>query len=143
MAIRSFEEIDAWKAARSPRGVTTEFHTPRGKLTKQVYDVTAQGPLAKDFGLRDQIRRASVSVMANIAEGFDSQTNREFVGFLGYALRSATEAESHLYVALDQAYISREQFEALYDRAERTKNLIRGFMRYLRQQSDKGGSGGT
>ncbi|MFB6274061.1 MAG: four helix bundle protein [Salinibacter sp.] len=129
MAIRSFEEIDAWKAAR--------------ELTQQIYEVSAQGPIAKDFDLRDQIRRASVSVMANIAEGFDSQTNREFIGFLGYALRSATEVESHLYVALDQAYISQEQFDALYDRSEKTKNLIRGFMRYLRQQSDKSGSDGT
>jgi four helix bundle protein len=70
--------------------------------------------------------------MANIAEGFDSQSNKAFIQFLGYALRSATEVQSHLYVALDQGYITQDKFDDLYQQAVKGKNLIHGFMRYLR-----------
>ncbi len=87
---------------------------------------------ARDFGLRDQVQRAAVSIMANIAEGFDSQGNKSFIQFLGYALRSATEVQSHLYVALDQRYVSREVFDDLYQQAVKVKSIIHGFMRYLR-----------
>lgn len=73
--------------------------------------------------------------MANIAEGFDGGTNREFGKFLGYALRSTAEVQSHLYVAVDQRYISQEEFQSLYSPAVRVKNLISGFIRYLRSQS--------
>jgi len=118
MGIERFEDIEAWKAAR--------------ELTRQVYDVSAEGAFARDYGPRDQIRRASVSVMANISEGFDSQSSKAFIQFLGYALRSATEAQSHLYVALDQNYIDRAVFEELYGETVTVKNLIHGFMRYLR-----------
>jgi len=81
MGIERFEEIEAWKAAR--------------ELTQQIYNATAQGKFSHDYGLRDQIQRAAVSIMANVAEGFDSQSNRAFIQFLGYALRSATEVQSH------------------------------------------------
>jgi four helix bundle protein len=70
--------------------------------------------------------------MANIAEGFDSGSNREFIKFLGYALRSATELQSHLYVALDQGYLDRQQFEGLFASITKCKNLVSGFARYLR-----------
>lgn len=118
MAIEKFEDIEAWQVGRN--------------LTQAIYQVTAEGKFAKDFGLRDQIQRATVSIMANVVEGFDSQSNKAFIQFLGYALRSATEVQSHLYVALDQGYVSREVFDDLYQRAVKTKSIIHGFMRYLR-----------
>lgn len=123
MAIERFENIEAWQAAR--------------ELTRQIYKATAQGQFTRDFGLRDQVQRATVSIMANIAEGFDSQSNRSFVQFLGYALRSATEVQSHLYVALDQEYVSQDEFDSLYQQAVKVKNLIHGFLRYLRNTTHK------
>lgn len=118
MAIARFEDIEAWKAAR--------------ELSQAIYRVTARPRFSKDFGLRDQIQRAAVSIMANIAEGFDGRSNQEFIQFLGYAFRSATEVQSHLYVALDQGYINEEQFDEMYQRAVRVKKLINGFIRYLK-----------
>ena len=118
MKIEKFEDIEAWQVGRN--------------LTQAIYRVTAQGKFVKDFGLRDQIQRAAVSIMANVVEGFDSQSNKAFIQFLGYALRSATEVQSHLYVALDQGYVSREVFNNLYQQAVKTKSIIHGFMRYLR-----------
>ena len=118
MAIEKFEDIEAWKIAR--------------ELTQQIYKITTQGHFVHDHGLRSQVQRAAVSVMANIAEGFDSQSNKAFIQFLGYALRSATEVQSHLYVALDQGYVSQDKFDSLYEQAVKAKNIIHGFMRYLR-----------
>jgi len=118
MGISRFEDIEAWKAAR--------------ELTKSIYKITSDDRFSNDYGLRDQIQRAAVSIMANIAEGFDSQSNRSFIQFLGYALRSATEVQSHLYVAVDQAYIEQNGFKNLYQQAGQAKSLIHGFMRYLR-----------
>jgi len=118
MAIEQFEDIEAWQVART--------------LARSIYATTGQGKFKCDFGLRDQIQRAAVSIMANVSEGFDSQSNRTFIQFLGYALRSATEVQSHLYVALDQEYISRDAFDDLYERAARVKSIIHGFIRYLR-----------
>jgi len=116
--IERFEDIEAWKAAR--------------EIAKQVYSVSRSGEFARDFGLRDQVQRAAVSVMANIAEGFDSGSNNEFSRFLGYALRSATELQSHLYVALDDCYLDQQQFDTLFARTTKCKNLISGFARHLR-----------
>ncbi len=118
--IERFEEIEAWKQAR--------------KLTKAVYRSTRPGSFREDLGLRDQLQRAAVSTMANIAEGFDGGSNREFIKFLGYAFRSATEVQSHLYVALDQDYIMQRDFDSIYDLTVQVKNLVQGFMRYLRTQ---------
>jgi len=119
MKIEKFEDIEAWKKGR--------------ELAKDIYTVTGKGEFAKDYGLRDQIRRAAVSAISNIAEGFDANSDDEFVRFLRYALRSATEVQSHLYVALDQNYISPEAFTQLYDQAIEVKKLISGFIRYLRR----------
>jgi four helix bundle protein len=119
--IERFEDIEAWKEARG--------------LSREIYRVTGQGTFTKDFGLRDQLQRASVSIMANIAEGFDGGSNREFVKFLGYALRSTTEVQSHLYVASDQGYIDKREFKSLYELSVKVKNLISGFLRYLRSRS--------
>ena len=119
--IGRFEEIDAWKEARD--------------LARAVYHVTSLASINKDIELRRQMRRASVSVMANIAEGFDAASNREFLKFLGYALRSATEIQSHLYVALDQGYVDQKMFGSLQEKTVTVKNLIGGFMRYLRSRT--------
>jgi len=116
--IERFEDIEAWKEAR--------------RLTQEIYRVTKEKVFARDIGLREQLQRASVSVMANIAEGFDCGSDREFVKFLGYSMRSTSELQSHLYVALDQEYLSRESFGRLYMRSIKVKNLIGGFVRYLR-----------
>jgi four helix bundle protein len=118
--IKRFEDIEAWKEAR--------------ELTRQIYRATARGGFRKDFGLRDQIQRASVSIMANIAEGFDGGSDREFMKFLGYATRSSTELQSHLYVALDQEYMGQDTFASLYAQTVRVKNLTSGFIRYLRSR---------
>jgi four helix bundle protein len=118
--IKRFEEIESWKEAR--------------KLTREVYRATKQGGFRRDFGLRDQLQRASTSIMANIAEGFDGGSNREFLKFLGYAFRSTSEVQSHLYVALDQEYLTEQTFDSVFELTMRVKNLIRGFIRYLRSR---------
>ena len=120
MAIRRFEDIQAWQEAR--------------KLVKIVYLLTDKGKLAKDFGLRDQIRSASVSVMANIAEGFDCDSQVEFARFLGIARRSAVEVESLLYAALDVGYITEEDFKIYYAQADKAKALTGAFRHALIQK---------
>ena len=90
----SFEEINAWQKAY--------------EITLEVYRITADGGFSKDYGLRDQIRRASVSIMANIAEGHGRRSNSEFANFLNIARGSAAEVQSHLYVALGLKYIEKE-----------------------------------
>ena len=122
--LRRFEDIEAWKTAR--------------ELTRAVYSCSKVGPFARDFGLRDQIRRASVSVMSNIAEGFERGGNAEFVQFLAVSKGSAGEVESQLYVALDQGYISDTQFRSLKQTAASTKRLIAGLMSYLRRSGIRG-----
>ena len=117
MSIKRFEDIRAWQKAR--------------ELTKSIYDITKTPDFAKDFRLRDQIRAASGSIMANIAEGYDSRSNAEFIRFLGYARRSASEVQSHLYIALDEGYVTTEQFQSIYQLTEETKGLIGGFLQYL------------
>ena len=115
--IQQFEEIDAWKMGR--------------QLSVLVYSISGRGEFGRDFGLKDQIRRAAGSVMHNIAEGFDAESNREFVRFLGYSKRSCTEVQSQLYVALDQNYLSQEEFDRLYSLARQTRGKIKAFMNYL------------
>jgi four helix bundle protein len=123
MKITRFEDIEAWQLAR--------------ELTRMVYALTAGPSFSKDFGLKNQIQEAAGSSMHNIAEGFDSETNSEFIRFLRYAKRSCTEVQSELYVAIDQKYISRNQFEEVYEQARRTRAAIRGFINYLRQYQEK------
>jgi four helix bundle protein len=117
MRIVRFEDIDAWQDAR--------------ELAKQVYSRTRYGDFSKDFGLRDQIQRAAGSAMHNIAEGFDSGSDLEFVRFLRYAQRSCTEVQSELYVALDQEYVTEPQFQALSEQTKKTHSKIGGFIKYL------------
>lgn len=116
-AITRFEDIQAWQAAR--------------ELTKNVYSLTGQQAFSRDFGLRDQIRRAAISVMSNIAEGFESRTDAQFTNFLGIAKASAGEVRAQLYTALDQNYISEAQFRETYALAEKCARQIANFMKYL------------
>ena len=117
MKIERFEDIEAWQLAR--------------ELTRKVYQLTKKPRFARDFGLKGQIQDAAGSSMHNIAEGFDSETNPEFIRFLRYAKRSCTEVQSELYVALDQQYITSQEFQDVYDHAGRTRATIRGFIKYL------------
>jgi len=110
--IRKFEDIIAWQEAR--------------KLVASIYRLTNTGALAKDFGLRDQIQRAAVSAMTNIAEGFDCESKKEFARFLGIARRSAVEVQSLLYAAFDVGYINEQTFKTEYQQAEKTKAIIGG-----------------
>jgi len=118
MKIKSFEDIEAWKKAR--------------EITSLIYKATGKDKFNKDYGLKDQIQRASVSIMSNIAEGFDSSTNPEFARYLSIARRSASEVQSQLYIALDQGYIIKEEFDALYNKTEETRKMITGFIKYLK-----------
>jgi four helix bundle protein len=120
MKITKFEDIKAWQSAR--------------EFTKEIYYLTRHSNNKQDFdnGLKDQLRRAATSVMANIAEGFDSKTDSEFIQFLKYSLRSCTEIQSHLYVIIDANIISDLKFKELYSKTVEIKNLISGFIRYLK-----------
>ena len=116
-AITHFEDIIAWQEARV--------------LTQNIYQSTGREAFARDFGLRDQIQRASVSSMSNIAEGFDGESKVEFGRFLGIARRSAVEVQSLLYVALDVHYINTVEFAQHHEQARKTKALIGGFKHSL------------
>ena len=96
-----------------------------------VYRLTEQGAFAKDFGLKDQIRRAAVSVMSNIAEGFESQAQAQFVRYLGHAKASAGEVRSQLYIALDVKYLDKEHFDQVFDLADKAVRQIARFVSYL------------
>jgi four helix bundle protein len=119
--IERFEDILAWQKARV--------------LTKEIYESTRMGLFAKDYGLKDQVQRASVSTMANIAEGFERGGDREFAQFLSNSKGSCGEVKSHLYVALDQGYVTRVSFEQLYAKADEISRLVGGFITYLRQSN--------
>jgi four helix bundle protein len=121
MKIERFEDIQAWQKAR--------------ELVKSIYQVTSEGNFARDYGLKDQIRRASVSIMSNIAEGYARQTNKEFNQFLHIALGSVAEVQSQLYIAQDLNYISKEEFGRIYELASESARLITGFIKYLRGSS--------
>ncbi|NLI08151.1 MAG: four helix bundle protein [Thermotogaceae bacterium] len=123
-AFQRFEDIEAWQKAR--------------ELTKAIYAMSNDGQFARDFGLRDQIRRASVSIMSNIAEGFGRGGNKEFIQFLSTAKGSASEVQAQLYVALDAGYINQDQFQKLYSETEATARMIAGLLRYLQNSDFKG-----
>ncbi|MDX6305449.1 MAG: hypothetical protein QOI77_2418 [Blastocatellia bacterium] len=121
---KKFEDISAWQKSR--------------ELTKEIYSVTGQSSFSRDFGLKDQIRRASVSIMSNIAEGFERSGTGEFMQFLATAKGSAGEVRSQLYVALDQDYITRTRFEVMGNSATQISRMISGLMSYLCKSGVKG-----
>lgn len=116
--ISRFEEIENWKKARG--------------LVKEIYVVTGTDGFSRDFSLRDQMRRAAVFIVSNIAEGFARQTDREFVHFLYTARGSVSELQSQRYVANDLGYLGGEQFNRLYGIADEGSRLISRFIRYLK-----------
>jgi len=115
--IERFEEIEAWQKARV--------------LTKEVYRISSAGDFARDFGLKDQIRRAAVSVMSNIAEGFERNSDNELRRFLSIAKGSCGEVVSQLYVACDLGYLHENEFHEFRSLAQDVSRLIGGFRRYL------------
>ena len=119
----SFEEITAWQKAY--------------EITLHVYRTTADGVFGRDYGLRDQIRRASVSMMANIAEGHGRRSNSEFANFLNIARGSAAEVQSHLYVALGLKYVEKNEFDRLYSAAEEVSRMTLALAKYLRKTDKK------
>jgi len=120
--INYFEEIDAWKQAR--------------ELVREVYKATRKDAFSRDFGLINQITRAAVSCMTNIAEGFGRRGNRDFARFLDIAKGSVTEVQSLLYVARDLDYIDDEEFWKMYRMGESSASLIGGFISFLRNNID-------
>ena len=120
----SFEELQVWQKAR--------------QLVNEVYTLTKNSAFGRDLDLRNQIRRAAVSVMSNVAEGFERGGTGEFVQFLSLAKGSAGEVRSQLYVAHDQGYLSQEEFDQVTSLAIETSRLISGLMSYLRKSGVKG-----
>ncbi len=123
MKITRFENLECWQEAR--------------KLTKMVYVATANSYFKKDLRLSGQIQSAAGSVMANIAEGFVRRSSKEFIQFLFIAMSSAAEVQSHLYIALDQGYITQDAFDEIYEQANKTAMIISGLIKYLRTKSTK------
>jgi four helix bundle protein len=123
MKITRFEDIEAWQIGRD--------------LTRLVYRVIKKNEFSNDYGLKDQVCRASVSIMANIAEGFDSGSRADFARFLAYAQRSCSELQSEMYVALDQNYITEKEFDEIYSLASEVRSKIGAFIKYLKQGTQK------
>ncbi len=119
--VSKFEEIEAWKAAR--------------RLTVSIYQLTATGAFARDYGLVDQIRRATISISSNIAEGFERKTAKSFVQFLFIAKGSAGEVRSQLYAALDLGYLTKEQFDAVRSDVPQVSKMLVSLISYLESVS--------
>ncbi len=123
--IEKFEDIESWKAAR--------------EVTKMIYDASGSTEsFRKDFALTNQIRRAAISIVSNIAEGFERGGNKEFLQFLSVAKGSCGEVRAQLYIALDQIYIDETEFRKISDKLLETSRLISGFMKYLQQSELRG-----
>lgn len=119
--ITKFEDLIAWQEAR--------------KLVKMIYKMTSNSSLSKDYAMRDQIQRAGVSGMTNIAERFDCESTAEFARFLGIARRSVVEVQSLLYAALDVEHINEQIFKIHYEQAKKTKALIGGLKQGILKNS--------
>jgi four helix bundle protein len=119
---KRFEEIQAWQKAR--------------EITKKIYSMSNKDNFSKDFSLRDQMKRASVSIMANIAEGHGRRTTTEFANFLNIARGSAIELQSHLYVALDLNYIEQTEFREAYEMLDEVSRMTLSLAQYLRKKVD-------
>ena len=116
--IEKFEDIEAWQKAR--------------EITDEIYRVTRKDKFKKDYPLRDQIRRASISIMSNISEGFSRETDKEFIRFLTISKASASEVQSQLYIALDQNYIDKKTFDGLYEMLDHCSRQIANLIFYLK-----------
>ena len=117
---KRFEELEVWQRAK--------------ELTNLIYRLSSAGSFARDFGLRDQMRRAAVSIMSNIAEGFESQTQALFTQYLNRAKGSSGELRAQLYVALEQEYITSDEFQSAFSLAEVCSKQLASLIRYLESQ---------
>lgn len=122
--IERFEDIEAWKLAR--------------EVTKLIYQVSSETRFSKDFALVNQIRRASISILSNIAEGFERNGDKEFIQFLTIAKGSCGEARAQMYVAADQNYIEQNDFEIIQAKLIETSRMLSGLIKYLKQSDLKG-----
>jgi four helix bundle protein len=122
--IKQFEDMELWQAAR--------------EITRLIYQISSKGYFAKDFGLRDQIRRSSVSILSNISEGFERDGNKEFIQFLSFAKGSCGEMRAQLYVAFDQKYIDEDTFNNILEKARDLSRMMSGFIKYLQNSPHKG-----
>lgn len=122
--IKTFEEIEAWKLART--------------LSKEIFGLTNVGTFSKDYALRNQINRASGSIMDNIAEGFERGGTKEFIQFLAIAKGSAGEVKSQLYRAFDRDHVTNVQHKLLLEMTDQISKMINAFMIYLRESDIKG-----
>ena len=120
--LKEFTELDAWKEARI--------------LVNAVYKITNSGLLERDYGLKEQIQRASVSIMSNVAESSASKSNIEFSRFLTIARRSSNEVQSLLYVTLDRKYIFKDIFHDLTQQCKKVSQIINGLIRYLQKKHE-------
>jgi len=121
---KSFEELDAWKEARN--------------LANKIYEISMNARFSKDFALCNQIRKASISIMSNIAEGFERSGNKEFIQFLSIAKGSVGEVRSQLYIARDQKYINQETFDCVFQYTVNVARIISGLISYLKRSNYKG-----
>ena len=121
MTIKHFEDLEAWKFSR--------------RLTNEVYSLTRMERFCRDFSLVDQIKRASISVMTNVAEGFERGSNKDFARFLFIARGSAGEVRSLLYIALDQGYITEEEFNTTKNLCLQNSRIIWGLIKSLRNKA--------
>jgi four helix bundle protein len=122
MKIQRFEDLEAWQIAR--------------ELTNQIYTITKKESICRDFGFVDQIRRAAISIMNNIAEGFERGTNKDFAKYIFIARGSAGEVRSMLYVALDQDYLTGETFKQCHELSIRCSQLCWGLIKHLKKYSN-------
>jgi four helix bundle protein len=124
MKITRFEDLECWKETR--------------KLVNIVYETIRNSKsLQNDFRLSNQLTGAAISVMGNIPEGFVRRSNREFIQFLFISISSAAELQSHMYVALDQRYVTRDIFDLIYQQADKTAKMISGLITYLRNNEER------
>jgi four helix bundle protein len=121
--IKHFEDLHCWKSER--------------ELVNMVYKVTNESPFNRDFGLRDQIRRATVSVMSNIAERFNAGSDAEFMRFLSFSRRSVSETQSQSYIALDQKYMTQDTFNQIYAKANEAERQVNALISYLNKSKTK------
>jgi four helix bundle protein len=119
--IKTFEDFEVWKDGRN--------------IVNQIYDLTRHTAFAADFALKDQLRRASVSIVSNIAEGYESQTENVFIRHLGIAKGSCGEVRSQLYVAFDQHYVSKTEFNTVAEQCRKTSRRLSALMKYLKRSA--------
>ena len=122
--IEKFQDLEAWKKAR--------------EITRNIYEISKQDKFSRDFALCNQIRRAAISILSNIAEGFERNGDKEFLQFLSIAKASCAEVYAQLYVALDQNYIDDKKFEDISKDLEETGRIISGLVKYLQQSKMRG-----